>query len=334
MALDLPMTRWLLRLLGERLLRLALLLPLAAAGLFGLVSLAPLDPVRAFVGARMALVGPEQQAHIAEIWGLNAPPVERFLRWGGRVLQGDFGDSMSYNAPVLQVIGANFPPTFLLLLTAFVLALAGGLALGVLAALYRGGKIDLVIRSVAVVLAASPGFWIAILMIALFAVGLGWFPACCARPAGLLSDEAGIGARAYHMVLPVTALALLNMPTVILHSRQKLIAFLEGAAAGHLRVHGYGEGAILREAGLRHVWGTALAAHLAGAGELFGGAVLIETAFALQGMGQATVRAALGADIPLLLGIGLATLVFVFIGNTLADVVAGLLDPRLRKERA
>ncbi|WP_409455704.1 ABC transporter permease [Paracoccus sp. (in: a-proteobacteria)] len=321
---------WLVRLLWERALRLALLLPLAAICLFTLVSLAPLDPIRAFVGARMALIGPEQQAQIAEVWGLNEPPTQRFLLWAGQVLQGDFGDSMAYNAPVLQVIAANFPPTLVLLVVAFVLALVLGMAAGMAAAVWRGRWPDRLIRTGAVIVAASPGFWIAILLIAVFAVALGWLPACCAMSPGRLASESALGDRLRHMILPVLALSVVNMPSVILISRQKLIGFLEGPAAAHLRVHGYSDLGIARGPGLRHTLGTALAVHLASAGELFGGAVLIETAFALQGMGQATARAALGGDVPLLLGIGLATLIFVFIGNTLADVAAGLLDHRQR----
>ncbi|TDX30174.1 ABC transporter permease [Rhodovulum visakhapatnamense] len=325
------MTGWLGRLLVERLIRLAWLLPLAMAGLFTLVSLAPVDPITSYVGARVAEVGPDQRAAIAQAWGLDAPAPERFALWLGHIARGDLGSSITFNAPVAQVLAGRAGASLTLIALAFLMSFAVGLSLGLTAAATRGRWPDRAIRGFAVVLTASPGFWVALLLIALFAVGLGWLPSCCAAPPGLTADEADLAARLRHLILPAATLSVVGTGPLILHSRARAAAFLESPAARHLAAHGARPGWLAWRPGLRHALGPALAVHLAGTGELIGGSVLAETVFAWPGLGQATVRAALGADAPLLLGIALATLVVVFLGNLAADIAARLLDPRLRQ---
>ncbi|MBK1698786.1 ABC transporter permease [Rhodovibrio salinarum] len=325
---------WLRQLLLGRLVRLAWLLPLAAVGLFTLISLAPIDPVQAYVGDRTSLIGPEQRQAIAATWGLDRPAPARFATWLGGVLHGDLGRSLTFDAPVAEVIARRFPTSLALIGSAFAVSFILGTGLGIAAAAARGGIADRTIRTAAVVLTASPGFWIAILLIALFAVGLGWLPACCAAPPGLTAEETGWLDSLRHLVLPVATLSVVGTAPLILHTRQRLVAFLDGPAALHLRAHGLSWWRIAFGAGLRHAVGPALTLHLAGAGELFGGSVLAETVFAWPGLGQATVQAATGADASLLMGIGLATLLFVFCGNLLADIAAHLADPRLRQASA
>jgi peptide/nickel transport system permease protein len=327
------MTHWLARLLVDRAIRLLWLLPLSMAGLFTLVSLAPIDPVQAFVGARVAPVGPDQREAIAEAWGVNDPAPERFLLWAGNMARGDLGDSITCNAPVAEIIATRAGASFALIGTAFVLSLAMGFALGLVAAATRGRWPDRAIRGVAVVLASSPGFWVVILLISLFAVGLGWLPTCCTTPPGLTSAETSALDRLTHLILPAITVSIVGISPLILHTRARAAAFLESPAARHLMAHGARPLPLAFRWGARHAAGPALTVHLAGAGELIGGSVLAETVFAWPGLGQATVRAATGADAPLLMGIALATLLVVFAGNLLADIAARIADPRLRAGR-
>jgi peptide/nickel transport system permease protein len=321
---------WITRLVMDRMIRLAWLLPLSMVGLFTLVSLAPIDPVQAYVGARVALVGPEQREAIAAAWGLNDPAPVRFIAWLGKLVQGDFGDSITFNAPVIEVMAARAGASFVLIALAFAFALALGFALGLLAAALRETWVDRALRAFAVVLASSPGFWVAILLIAVFAVGLGWLPTCCMAPVGQTLAETSLATRLPHLVLPVLTLSIVGIAPLILHTRARAVTFLESAAARHLIAHGARPVPLVFRWGARHAIGPALTLHLAGAGELVGGSILVETIFAWPGLGQATMRAATGGDAPLLLGIALATLLFVFTGNLLADIAARLADPRLR----
>ncbi len=326
-------SHWLIRLLRERLIRLVWLLPLAMIGLFTLIRLAPVDPVQAYVGARVALVGPEQRAAIAEAWGLNDPVPEQFLRWLSHLLQGDLGDSMLFNAPVSEVIMARWPASISLIGAAFLFSFVIGTSLGLIAAATRGHWPDRFIRAFAVTLAVSPSFWLALLFIALFSVQLGWLPACCSSSPGLTMTEVTLGDRLRHLILPAITVSIVGIAPLILHTRARARAFLEGPAARHLKAHGARDLPLLMGPGLRHALGPALTVHLVGAGELIGGSVLAESIFSWPGLGEATVRAAKGADAPLLMGVALATLAVVFVGNMLADICAYLLDPRLR-ERA
>lgn len=322
---------WLADLLLERAIRLAWLLPLAMVGLFALISLAPVDPVASYVGARVALVGPEQRAAIAEAWGLADPAPERFLRWLSHLARGDFGDSIAYNAPVADLILTRASASFALIGAAFLISFLLGTSLGLIAAAARGRWPDRLIRGAAVLLAASPGFWVAILLISVFSIGLGWAPSCCAAPPGLTAAEAGWADRLRHLILPAIAVSAVGIPPLVLHARARAAAFLESPAARHLAAHGARPLPLAFRWGTRHALGPVLTLHLAGAGELIGGSILAETVFAWPGLGQAAVKAATGGDAPLLMGIALATLLIVFLGNLLADVAARLLDPRLRK---
>ncbi len=236
------MRAWLLPLLAGRLLRLAWLLPLAAVGLFWLISLAPIDPVQAYVGGRTSQIGPEQRAAIAAAWGLDRPAPERFASWLGQLGQGSLGRSITYNAPVAEVIARRFPASLVLVGLAFALSFVLGSLLGLLAGATRGRWPDRAIRTLAVVLAASPGVWVAVLLVAVFAVGLAWLPACCAAPPGQLASEVTPGDRWRHMVLPVATLSVVGIAPLILHVRQSVIAFLESPAARHLAAHGAGPG--------------------------------------------------------------------------------------------
>ncbi|WP_205563506.1 ABC transporter permease [Cohaesibacter haloalkalitolerans] len=321
---------WLIRFFLERMQRLLWLVPLAMVGLFTLIRIAPVDPVQAYVGARVALVGPEQRQAIATAWGLNDPIPEQFLRWLGHLLRGDLGDSMLFNASVSEVIMARWPASLSLIGAAFMLAFVVGTSLGLIAAAYKGRWPDRIIRAFAITLAVSPGFWLALLFIALFAVSLGWLPACCSAPPGLTLGEVTWGERLRHLILPAATVSIVGIAPLIMHTRARAGGFLEGAAARHLKAHGARDLPLLLGPGLRHALGPALTVHLAGAGELIGGSVLAESIFSWPGLGEATVRAAKGGDAPLLMGVALATLAMVFIGNLLADLAAHLLDPRLR----
>jgi len=310
--------------------RLLWLLPAAALLTFTLASLAPVDPVEAYVGARTMLVGPEQRALIAAEWGLEASAPERFVRWARNLLAGDLGISTIYRQPVAEVIAARFWASLQLLAVAWVLAGVLGFLLGVVSGVYAGSVFDHVVRTAAVVLAATPTFWLAILLVFVFAVALGWAPVCCQLPPGTLPGEATLATRLQHLVLPATAVALAGMAPLILHTRQKQIAVLEEESARLLRAYGASRLRIAMGPGLRHVAAPALMVHFASVGELFGGSVLAETVFAWPGLGRAIVEAGLRQDVPLLLAAALFTVLFVFLGNLLADVALRIVDPRTR----
>lgn len=312
-------------------IRLAALLIAISLLSFLLVSYSPIDPVQSYVGADMMRVGPEQQANIAEYWGLNEPKIEQFLKWGSSVLHGDLGTSLLYRSSVLEVIMERFLASLALMAAAWFIAGVAGFILGSLAGMYQGSWLDRLIKSYCFMLASTPSFWIGLLFLVLFSVWLGWFPVGLSTPAGILAEDVTIADRIKHLFLPVLTLSFVGVGNVALHTRQKLIEILESEYARFAKARGEQNLALFWHHGLRNVSLPAISLHFASFGELFGGAVLVEQVFSYPGLGQAIVRAGLGGDIPLLLGIVLFSSIFVFSGNLIADLLYRTIDPRIRK---
>lgn len=319
--------------IGKQLLKMALLLIVASILSFLLVNNSPIDPVRAYVGADIMLVGPEQQEQIAQHWGLDQPPAQRLWRWGSSVIRGELGTSVIFRQPVSQVIRERFAASLALMGVAWVLSGLLGFGLGILAAAKKDSWLDSAIKVYCLTLASTPTFWIGLLLLMVFAVGLGWFPIGLGVPAGMPGHETTLLHRLHHLLLPATALGLLGVAHVALHTRQKLIEVMSSDYVLMARARGMSEGEILWKHGLRNVALPAVTLQFAGLSELFGGSVLAEQVFSYPGLGQATVQAGLRGDVPLLLGIVIFSSLFVFTGNLVADIIYRLVDPRIRHGR-
>ncbi|MBD2233768.1 ABC transporter permease [Phormidium tenue] len=313
-----------------KLVRLALLLVAVAVLTFGLMSLSPIDPVQAYVGADMLQVSAAQRELIAQRWGLDQPMMVRFWDWFGQIIQGNWGTSMVFNQPVLQVIGQRFQVSLQLLAIAWLLSGLLGLGLGVLAGAFEGTWIDRGIRLYAYTLASSPTFWVALLLLIFFSVSLRLTPICCAAPPGVLAQNVTFWQHLHHLLLPALALSIIGIASIALHTRQKLIDVLHSDYVLFARAQGESLWGILRHHGLRNILLPALTLQFASLSELFGGSVLVEQVFAYPGLGQATVQAALRSDVPLLVGIVFFSALFVYTGNTLADLSYQVIDPRIR----
>jgi peptide/nickel transport system permease protein len=314
----------------SKLLRLALLLSAVAVFSFTLLSLSPIDPVDAYIGAEMLLIGPEQRAKIAERWGLDAPAYERFGRWLGQLLQGNLGVSLIHNQPVAAVIGERFLASLALMAVAWTLGGLIGFGLGIVAGARPGSLIDQAVRLYTYTLASSPTFWLALLLLIVFSVSLQVAPICCATPPGVLPADVTFMQRLHHLMLPAATLSIVGVANMALHTRQKLIEVLQSDYALYARAQGETTRSLIWQHGLRNVALPAITLQGASLSELFGGSVLVEQVFAYPGLGEATVQAALRGDLPLLLGIVLWSAVFVFVGNSAADLLYRLIDPRIR----
>ena len=315
-----------LRFLTNKLLRLVLLLFAVSTLSFTLLSLSPIDPVDAYVGAAMLNISPEQRQQIADRWGLDDPPLTRYGRWLQNLVSGDLGRSLIFNQPVQTVIGERFLASLWLMGAAWLLS---GV-LGLLAGLRQDGWLDQAIRFYAYTLASTPTFWLALLLLILFSVSLGWTPVCCATPPGVPLAEATFWQRVHHLILPAAALSIIGVANIALHTRQKLIDVLHSDYALFARAQGESEAGVIFQHGFRNIALPAVTLQFASLSELFGGSVLAEQVFAYPGLGEATVQAGLRGDVPLLLGIVLFSALFVFTGNTLADLSYRLIDPRIR----
>lgn len=317
----------------ERALRLTALLPALVIFSFLLVECSPIDPVQAYVGAEMNLVSPEQRKQIEEYWGLNDSATTRLLRWCSAILHGDFGISMIYRRPVLDVIGERFLTSLPLMMTAWVLSGAIGMTLGLLAGARSGGLLDRAVRWYCFVIASTPAFWLAILMLMVFSAWLGWAPIGLSVPVGVETSRVSILDRLHHLILPAFTLSMLGVANIALFTRQKVVEALNSEYVLFARAKGESEKSIIFRHVLRNIALPGVTLLFASFSELFGGSVLVETVFTYPGLGQATVQSALRGDVPLLLGVVIFGALFVFTGNLIADAVYLLIDPRMRETK-
>ncbi|MFN3635050.1 MAG: ABC transporter permease [Rhizobium rhizophilum] len=318
-------------LIAAKAIRLVLVLLTVAIVAFALAKHSPVDPINAYLGADIARVGPEQRALIAEKWGLDQPAITQFWRWAENLARGDLGYSMTYNAPVADVLVTRFQASLPLMGLAWLLSGVLGFALGVLAGAFAGSWADRIIRVYSYVLASTPTFWLAIMLLVVFAVGLNWAPICCATPIGVVPEDVTVLDRVRHLALPLVTLTVLGVAQIALHTRAKMVEIMQSDYALYAKAQGASRMDIALRHGARNAALPAVTVLFASLGELFGGSVLAEQVFAYPGLGKATVEAGIRGDVPLLLAITLALTFVVFLGNSIADLLYRIVDPRMSR---
>lgn len=298
---------------------------------FALVSMSPIDPVQANVGqAAYVNMSEAKRAQLASYWGGDVPFWERFANWAGALLQGDMGTSLRFNAPVSEVIAHRAANSLALMGIAWLFSGVLGFALGVAAGARRGGALDRVVRSYCFLLASTPTFWLGLLILMVFAVQLGWFPIGFSVPIGVSAADVTLADAVHHLVLPALTLSVTGVANIALHTREKVVDVLESDYVRFARARGESELSVIIHHGLRNVALPAVTLQCAFISEIFGGSVLVEQVFSYPGLGQAAVTAGLGGDVALLAGIALVSAALVFGGNLLANILYGVLDPRMR----
>ena len=302
------------------LIRLAGIAASAALVLWGAATLAflafriiPGDAVSVMLGPQ-AKVSEAVKAGVRAELGLDRPPLEQYVSYIGGVLRGDLGTSYQLRMPVTVVIGRQLGPT--LQLTALALLIAVIIAIAV-ALLARRGVARAVVVTAELLVLSSPVFWIGIVLLAVFAFGLGWFPVAGTR------SPATIVLPALTLALPVSALIGQVLRDGIDDAeREPFAETVRSRGAGPVRL-------VLRHS-LRHGAASALTLTAYLIGSLLGGAVLVETVFARPGLGRVTLTAIVDRDLPVVAGvIMLSALVFVIV-NVIVELLHPVLDPRLR----
>lgn len=297
---------------------------------FLMMAKSPVDPLTAYIGTN-STISEDAKEEIAEYWGLNDPPLERFLTWAGNTLRGDFGTSIVYKQPVLTVIRERFRYSLALMMIAWISSGLLGFALGIAAAFYKDSFLDQGIKTVCLAFQSAPTFWVGLVMLSVFAVNLGWFPIGLAAPMGKMAWEVTLGERIYHLILPSITLSILGIGKITLYTRQKLLEVLGSEFILYARARGESSWQIIKSHGIRNIAIPAITVQFASFSELFGGIALAETVFSYPGIGSAVTAAGLGGDVPLLLGIAIFSAIFVFTGNLIANILYGVVDPRIRE---
>ncbi len=281
---------------------------------FLLLYLLPADPARQIAG-RSATV--QTVENIREQLGLNLPLYQQYWHYLTNLLQGDLGRSYLQKTEVSELIAARLPATLLLMAGAIVCELIIGLALGVISALWRNSRTDRVLTVVSFTSVSAPQFVIGILLLYVFAVKLHWAPI------------GGYGTFA-HLVLPALTLGILGAGWYARMMRSSMIDVLEKDYVRTARSKGLSRSRIL----FRHVIPNAILPIIAmigiDIGMFMSGIVVVESVFSWPGIGQLAWQAIQRVDIPIIMGVTLVSACAIVIGNLLADMVAPLVDPRIR----
>lgn len=298
---------------------------------FILVSLSPIDPVQQYLLGLDTAVSPEQRAEIEAYWGVDKAPVERYFTWLNELLHGNMGQSALYRRPVSDVIGERFVNSLVLMFCAWFLAGLLGFGLGCLMGMKQNKAPDRILKKICYILSSLPTFWLGLLFLLLFGVRLKWFPIGFSSPVGVLSKDVSLGQRIHHLILPAFTLSLASFSNIALHTRQKLIDVMNSDYVLFAKARGQSNWTILRRHGIRNILLPALTLQFASFAELFGGSVLAENVFSYPGLGSAVSAAGLKGDLPLLLGITLFSTLFVCVGNMIANLLYGLIDPQIKE---
>lgn len=301
---------------------------------FLLVRAAPGDPAQVMAGQTGA-ADEKMLAQIREEYGLDQPFIVQLATHLKRVVTLDLGQSYRQRQPVTTLIAERLPATLILTGTAFLLALAAGIALGSLAALRAGRWSDTLLTVVSLILYAMPVFWLGLMMVLVFSVQLGWVPAFGYQTIGV---EMGPIARAldvgHHLILPAISLAAVYLAIYTRLMRSSVMEVAQQDYIKTARAKGLTQGRIIA----RHILRNAIlpVVTVAGmqAGALVGGAVVVETVFAWPGLGRLTYEAVLQRDYPVLLGLFLVMSVIVILLNLATDVLYRFIDPRVTTQAA
>ncbi|HVO13783.1 MAG TPA: ABC transporter permease [Alphaproteobacteria bacterium] len=312
------------RYVAQRSIESLIVLAVMSVVVYGLIGLMPGDPIDLMINANPNLT-PADAARLKALYGLDLPLYERYWNWLTAALGGDFGYSRLFSRPVLEVLPAYLGRTAILMGASFVLSVAIAIPTGIWAATRPYSRADYVINLLSFAGISVAPFWLALLLIMLFAVGLGWLPAGGMQTVGLdsLADKAA------HLVLPVLALTLLSVAGVTRYVRAEMIGVLRQDYVRTARAKGVPERQVVWRHGLRNALIPVVTVLALDFGALFSGALITETVFAYPGMGKLIYDAILGNDFNMaLIGLLFATLL-TLVGNLLADLAYAKLDPRI-----
>jgi peptide/nickel transport system permease protein len=313
-----------LRYLSHRLIEAAIVLLGMSLLIYLLLGLMPGDPIDLLASGDPNITS-EDLARLKAVYGVDRPLMERYGHWLQGALRGDFGYSRLYALPVTELMGPRLANTALLMGLSFLLALILALPAGILAALRPRSWLDYGLNLFAFAGISVPSFWLALLLILLFAVTLGWLPAGGVHAVG----DTSLGNRALHLVLPVLTLTLLTVGSVLRFTRSAMLETLRQDYVRTARAKGLSPWGVVVGHALRNAMIPVVTIIALNFGTLFSGALIVETMFAYLGMGKMIYDAIIGNDFNLaLIGLLFATLL-TLVSNLGADVVYAWLDPRI-----
>ncbi|MBN2874491.1 MAG: ABC transporter permease [Spirochaetales bacterium] len=323
-----------LRYIGKRLLHLIPVLFVITIVIFAIVELMPGDPVNAYlgVGSKTTI---EQQTRIREQLGLDQGPVVRYFKWLGRVARLDFGRSLKYRKPVVDVIGTFIWNSFSMNLVVMILAFAISIPVGIRSAVKKYGRFDNFWTVFSLTGVSMPSFFFALLLIFFIAIPIKWIPLNGMRTTllaakGYNSTMHEVLDVAIHMLLPVIVLTISSLASLTRYVRNSVIEVINQDYIRTARSKGLAEKVVIYKHAFRNALlpiVTLLGFYIPG---LFGGALILETVFLWPGIGNILYTSILDRDYSMVMAINVFYAILMVLGNLMADVSYALVDPRIK----
>jgi peptide/nickel transport system permease protein len=304
------------RIITERLVVSLLVILGSLILVFCILYVLPGDPVLSMVDP--SSMTPEAIANLRHQLGLNEPFYVQFGRYFLAMIHGDFGKSLLNSEPVLPKIIKHLPATLALTLASTIISTVIGVGLGVLSAIHRNRWIDVLARIVGLFGISMPTFWSGILLILIFSVSLGWFPAMGSQ--GLIT-----------LVLPSLALGFVGAGFIVRMVRNSMLEVINEHFIVTLRAKGLSERLVMYRHALRNALIPAVTIIGIHIGDLMAGTVVIETVFSRQGIGRILADAIMSKDLPVVQGVVFFSAIIYVVVNLLVDISYIFIDPRVRR---
>ncbi len=313
------------RYVAGRLLALVPVILLVSVAAFSFIHLLPGDPVIALLGTSGQSLTPQQLQIARHDLGLDRSLPVQYLDWASKAVTGNLGRSAVTRQVITKALRDRFPITLQLTIASFIVSLLIALPTGVIAAYRRNSLLDRILTVIALGGVAMPSFWLGILLILAFAVQVHWMP-----PSGYVSFGSNATEWLRHLVLPAVTLGAVQAAVVMRQTRSSLLEVLNEDYVRTARAKGLAERRVVLLHGLRNAMLPVVTVAGLQVSRLLGGAVVIETVFALPGFGRYGVDAIFIRDYPVVQAVVLVTAVIVVLTNLFTDLLYGVLDPRIR----
>ena len=289
---------------------------------FVVVRVLPGDPALVIIGPEGS---PEAAARLREALGLNRPIPLQYVAWLTNALQGDLGVSLQYDLPVGRLIASRLPVTLPLILMAALLMTATALPVGLYAARRHRQAGDYLAMAVSQIGVAIPGFWAGLLLILLFSVHLGWV-----QSGGFAGWSAGLWPGVRSLLLPAVALGLFQAAVLVRATRSSVLDVLREDYVRTARAKGVSELSVIGKHTLRNALIPIVTVAGVQLGQLMAGAIILESVFALPGLGRLALGAITARDLPVVQGVTLFVASSIVLINFAVDLLYVVLDPRIR----
>lgn len=296
---------------------------------FYIMTLMPGDPVELMISSNPKITS-EDVARLRSLYGLDQPAYKRYLNWVAQISTGDLGHSRTYRVPVSELLGPRLWNTFFLSMLALGFSLLIALPMGVYTALNPGGKLDSTVNMASFFGISMPSFLLALILIIIFAVQLGWLPAGGTETIGAdNSGLSGIFDRMKYLILPVLSLSLQSIGSFVRYARGSMLDVLRQDYVRTAKAKGLSYHVVIWKHAFRNALIPIITVVALSLSNVFSGALLTETVFAYQGVGKLVYDSIMGNDFNVAMVSFIISVSMVLIMNLIADILYGFVDPRI-----